>query len=86
MGVRAQPELEPTLLPDVRIVFIGLAIGLSGSLALTRFLGGQLYEVTSTDPQVFTLLSLAFGGLAIVAALVPARRALVDPVAALRPE
>ena len=64
---------------------IGIAVGLVGSLALTRLLRGMLYEVGPFDPLTFGALSVAVLIVAIVAAYLPARRATkVDPMVALR--
>ncbi len=65
----------------------GVGLGLAGAAALSRLLGSQLYGVRPFDPATF----VAVGGLlvvvALVACVVPARRAArVDPVAALRSE
>ncbi|MCW5978662.1 MAG: ABC transporter permease [Bryobacteraceae bacterium] len=65
----------------------GIAIGLAGSLALTRALRGMLYGVSPTDPTLFAAASLFLLAVAALAAYLPARRAAcVDPVTALRHE
>jgi ABC-type lipoprotein release transport system permease subunit len=64
-----------------------VVLGIGGALALTRFLRALLYEVTPTDPLTFTAATLALVGVAMIACLNPARRAMaVDPMAALRRE
>ena len=71
----------------VALVLVGLAAGAAAALALTRFIGSWLYDVTPTDPVTFLLISLVFASTAVVAAYVPARRAArVDPMIALRTE
>ena len=66
---------------------VGIAIGLAGAFALTRFLASQLYSITPTDPATFVGVSLLLATIALVATLMPALRATrVDPVVALREE
>jgi putative ABC transport system permease protein len=65
----------------------GLAAGLLGALALNRLLGSMLYGVKPTDPTVYGALVLILGTVALLALIVPARRATrVDPLITLRAE
>jgi ABC-type antimicrobial peptide transport system permease subunit len=65
----------------------GLAAGLLLSGAAARGLQNQLYGVGSTDPLSYLAAVLAFGAIALAAAVIPARRAArVDPVVTLRSE
>ena len=65
----------------------GLALGLAGAMALTRFISSELWEVQSTDPATFVGVSLLLIAVALLACLVPTRRAVqVDPTIALRYE
>ena len=65
----------------------GIAIGTAGAWAVTRFLSSLLFGVTPTDPVTFALVPLLLGAVAVLACLLPARRATkVDPVVALRYE
>ncbi len=69
----------------LRLTLFGIAIGVAGSLALTRVLAGMLYHTSATDPLTFVLSGLLFTAAAIAAAYRPARRATrIDPTEALR--
>jgi len=71
----------------LRTIFVGVAIGIAGSLALTRAVESLLFGVTPTDPVTFGAVTLLLVGAALLACYVPARRATrVDPVIALRYE
>jgi putative ABC transport system permease protein len=69
------------------LVLIGLILGLAGSFALTRYLANQLYGVTPTDPATFAGVSVGLVLVAVLASLIPTRRAVtVDPTVTLRYE
>jgi len=66
---------------------IGLALGLVGVIALSRVMVGMLYGVSPTDPLTFAGVSIVLLIVALLACLIPARRATrVDPIVALRSE
>jgi predicted permease len=66
---------------------IGIAIGLAGSLVLTRTFQSLLFEVNPNDPVTLAAVALLLGGVAMLASYLPARRAMrVDPIVALRYE
>jgi ABC-type antimicrobial peptide transport system permease subunit len=66
---------------------IGIALGLSGAAALTRYLAGMLFGLAPRDPVTFITASCLFVAVALLASYVPARRATrVDPLVALRCE
>jgi putative ABC transport system permease protein len=68
-------------------VALGLAIGIAGALALTRFMSTLLFGVTPTDPLTFVSVSMLLATVAALASYVPARRATrVDPAQVLRQE
>lgn len=64
---------------------VGCGVGIAVAIALSRLLHSFLFEVSAIDPLTFTLVPLLMAFVALVAALIPARRAaFVDPMAALR--
>ena len=65
----------------------GVVIGIAGALALTRTITSLLFEVSATDPLVFTVIPLLLVIVSLLACYTPARRATrVDPLIALRDE
>ena len=71
----------------IRLLVVGLVLGIAGSFALTRLLSGFLYGVRPLDPLTFTSVPLLLLAATIAACLVPASRAAsIDPMEALRHE
>jgi putative ABC transport system permease protein len=66
---------------------IGLAIGLAGAFALSRYMTSLLFQVKPTDPLVYVAVSGVLIVVALLASYLPARRAAkIDPLVALREE
>lgn len=87
LGARPGDVLGLVLRQGSGPVAAGLGIGLVAAFGLTRLLKSLLYEVSVTDPAIFTGVSLGLVVVALIAMWVPAWRATrVDPTQALRQE
>ena len=87
LGAQRIHVLQLILSQGAKLTLLGVVIGVAAAWALTRLLGGLLFEVNATDPATFLSISLLLVSIALIACFLPARRALsVDPVIALRAE
>ena len=87
LGAARGQVVGGALWSGIKLALLGVVLGVAGAFALQRFVQGLLYEVTPTDPLTFAGLSAALLATALLASLVPARRAAaIDPVEALRHE
>lgn len=85
LGASRTDVLGLVLRQGMRLVAIGLTIGLAGALAITRIMRGLLYGVTPWDPAAFVLTAVVLSLVAAIAALLPAMRAAgIDPLEAMR--
>jgi len=85
LGAKSSDILRLVLRQGISLAFAGLSVGLPSSLALTQFMKGLLYGVSATDPLTFGATVALLMVVALLAALVPARRATkVDPLLAIR--
>jgi hypothetical protein len=85
LGAERRTILRTVLVGGLRIAATGLAIGVSGALALTQVLSGLLFGVSARDPLTFVVVPGALLVVALAACWIPARRAMqVEPVIALR--
>jgi putative ABC transport system permease protein len=85
MGADRGDVLRMVLRQSLVIALIGVAVGLACAVGLTRFLAGQLFGVSATDPVIFLAVAALLTAVAAVASWVPARRATgVDPLMAMR--
>ena len=68
----------------VALAVAGIAIGLAGALATTRFLKTVVFEISTTDPAIYAGVPLLLIAIALLATWVPVRRAMrLDPAIAL---
>jgi ABC-type antimicrobial peptide transport system permease subunit len=87
LGARERDVLRLIVGQGVKLIAIGLALGLAGALAATRALKSELFGVSETDPLTFSGIALLLTSVALLACWIPARRATqVDPLDALRHE
>ena len=69
----------------MRVTALGIVVGIVGSLLLTKYVETLLYDVKPTDPLTFVVVAAFISAIAVLACLIPARRATtVDPMVALR--
>ena len=87
LGARRANVLKLVVGQGMVLVAIGIALGLLGAFALTRVMASMLFEVSVTDPIVFGAVVLSLAAVALLACVIPARRATrVDPLVSLRSE
>ena len=87
LGAHPQDVLALVLSQGMKLVVLGLAVGMAASIVLTRLMSSLLFRVHPFDPLSLSLVTLLLASIAILACLLPARRAMrVDPMAALRIE
>jgi putative ABC transport system permease protein len=85
LGAQREQVLRLVVRQGMTQVLIGLALGLAGGWFASRFLAGQVYGLSATDPLTFVAVPLGLAAVALLANYLPARRATrVDPLAALR--
>jgi putative ABC transport system permease protein len=87
LGARQSDLVRLVLREGLKLVVIGVVLGLTGAIVLTRFIASMLYGVSVTDPLTFATVSMVLFLVAALACYIPARRATkVDPMAVLRYE
>jgi putative ABC transport system permease protein len=87
LGAQTENVLGFVIWRGMRLVLLGAALGLTASLALTRWLESMLFGVGAMDPLTFVAIAGLLSGIAFLACYLPARRATkVDPLVALRCE
>jgi putative ABC transport system permease protein len=85
LGAEREAILRLVMGEILWLALIGVAVGVAGSLALTRFVASQLHGVAANDPLTFALVSLLFFAVCFLASFIPAiRAATINPAETLR--
>ena len=85
LGARGRDVQLLVVGETLRTVGVGIALGLVAAVAGARVLRALVYEVSATDPLTFVAVPVLVIAVAVLAAMIPARRASrVDPVTVLR--
>ena len=87
MGAQRRDVLWLVLKEGAKFAAIGIPLGLTGALIVTRWMSSELYGVSALDPLTFGSVALVMAIVTMLACYIPARRAMaVDPLVALRYE
>jgi putative ABC transport system permease protein len=71
----------------MKVVILGIVVGLAGALLVTRLMSSLLFGVDPLDALTFAAVGTVLAGAAVLACVVPARRAVrLEPAAVLRNE
>src|SRR5213075_347501 len=85
LGAQRSDVLKMTVIQGLKLVGLGLAIGLVSAFILTRVMTTLLFGISATDPLTFLSISFVLLAVAILASYIPSVRAMrVDPMVALR--
>jgi putative ABC transport system permease protein len=87
LGAPAATVLGLIVREGMTVGGIGIGVGIAGALAISRVLSSLVYETPVRDPLTFIIVAIALAIVALVACVIPARKASrVDPIVALRNE
>jgi putative ABC transport system permease protein len=87
LGAQTSDVLQLVIGQGMRVVLVGLAIGLAGAFGLARLMASRLFGLSPLDPVTFVGVTLLAVSAALLACYLPARRAAkVDPMESLRYE
>jgi putative ABC transport system permease protein len=87
LGAPARRVLTLIISQGMKLVLVGIGLGVVGSLGLTRLMSHLLFHVSPADPSILVTVGAIVGLIGALACVIPARRATrVDPIVALRRE
>lgn len=87
LGAQSKDVLSLVIGQGMKLVVVGLGIGLAAAFGLTRLMRTLLFNINPGDPLTFALVAVALMGIALLACYLPALKATrVDPMVALRSE
>jgi putative ABC transport system permease protein len=87
LGARPTDVMKMVVRDGMRLVLFGLGLGLAAALLLTRVVSSLLYGISTTDASTYVAIAAVLALVALVAVLLPARRATrIEPMVALRTE
>jgi putative ABC transport system permease protein len=87
LGATSRDALKLIIGQGMKLVALGLALGMGGALAVSRMMIHLLFGVSAHDPLTFVVIAFLLAFVALLACYIPARRATkVDPMVALRQE
>jgi len=87
LGAQTRDVLRLVVGQGIKLVLLGLVIGVAGALAVTRLMASLLFGVGTKDPVTFGVVAVLLSLIALLACYIPAHRAArVDPLEALRYE
>ena len=87
LGAQGRNVLTLMLRQGMKLVLLGILIGLPISIAVTRVITSMLFGLSAIDPATFGTVTALLTSVALLACYIPARRATkVDPLVALRNE
>jgi len=84
LGANAWDVMRLVARQALLVIVCGVSLGLGGAMVLTRFISSEIWEVKAIDPATFLGVTALLAAVAVVACLIPARRAImVEPTSAL---
>lgn len=87
LGARPAQIVRAVVREGAGLAGLGIALGFGAAWSLSKYLESILYGVTATDGRTYALVALVLAACAVLASLVPARKAArLDPTVALRSE